>query len=180
MDMPLYEYFCTDCDEPFELLRPTSQAAKPQACPECDQDAPRRVSQFQAFTMRAGYPRRIPDDGTAWHLGKKVRGPVSQPTLANTHPEHEAKRIRPPTPPTVEEFELHQHAAEQLAEEQATDRPGVRRVTNNPDEEQLEKFNKRVRQTAGQAKQARRATPNKKLTARTRTGKHSPTPKSKS
>jgi hypothetical protein len=31
------------------------------------------VSSFTAFTYRDGYPRRIPDKGTYWHLGKEVK-----------------------------------------------------------------------------------------------------------
>ena len=41
---------------------------------------------FAAFTFRDGYPRRIPDDGKFYHLGKKVSRLVTsgQP---NEHPE---------------------------------------------------------------------------------------------
>jgi len=31
------------------------------------------MSSFMAFTYRDGYPRRIPDKGTYWHLGKEVK-----------------------------------------------------------------------------------------------------------
>ena len=31
------------------------------------------MSTFAAFTMRDGYPRRIPDKGTFWHMGKEVK-----------------------------------------------------------------------------------------------------------
>ena len=31
------------------------------------------MSTFAAFTMRDGYPRRIPDKGTYWHMGKEVK-----------------------------------------------------------------------------------------------------------
>ena len=127
--------------------------------------------------MRGGYPRSIPDDGTAWHLGKKVRGPVSEQTLPNTHPEFEAKRIAPPTPPTVEELERYEQAERAIVEERAAEPPGVKRVTETLDEQEISKFKKRVRQTAGQAKQAKRMEPNKKRTPRTRSGKHDSTRK---
>jgi hypothetical protein len=31
------------------------------------------MSSFNAFTFRDGYPRRIPDKGTYWHMGKEVK-----------------------------------------------------------------------------------------------------------
>lgn len=31
------------------------------------------MSSFTAFTMRDGYPRKIPDKGTYWHMGKEVK-----------------------------------------------------------------------------------------------------------
>ncbi|HUV74928.1 MAG TPA: FmdB family zinc ribbon protein, partial [Anaerolineae bacterium] len=33
--MPLYEYYCDDCECRFEVLRSFSQADKPVACVEC-------------------------------------------------------------------------------------------------------------------------------------------------
>ncbi|MGI8553963.1 MAG: hypothetical protein ACR2PL_24735 [Dehalococcoidia bacterium] len=42
---------------------------------------------FAAFTYRDGYPRRIPDKGTYWHLGQEVSKPVTGPVRPNEHPE---------------------------------------------------------------------------------------------
>jgi hypothetical protein len=42
-------------------------------CPECDRAGGRIMSSFTAFTFRDGYPRRIPDKGTFWHMGKEVK-----------------------------------------------------------------------------------------------------------
>ena len=81
--MSLYEYYCEDCHGVFELLRPPREASTNQPCPECDADAKRIVSDFQAFVFRDGYPRKIPDDGTHWHLGTKVKESINkavQPT----------------------------------------------------------------------------------------------------
>lgn len=44
-------------------------------------------SSFTAFTFRDGYPRRIPDKGTYWHLGKEVKSLVTGPVRPNEHPE---------------------------------------------------------------------------------------------
>ena len=44
--MPIYEYFCPDCDLKFELMRPLSQASKGAECPHCQQKAERVLSAF--------------------------------------------------------------------------------------------------------------------------------------
>ncbi len=71
--MPLYEYYCQHCDGVFEALRPIREAALPVPCPVCHRDGQRIMSSFMALTYRNGYPRRIPDKGTYWHLGKEVK-----------------------------------------------------------------------------------------------------------
>ena len=71
--MPLYEYYCEHCAGIFETIRPMREAALPVPCVQCDRDAGRIMSSFNAFTFRDGYPRRIPDKGTFWHMGKEVK-----------------------------------------------------------------------------------------------------------
>ncbi len=71
--MPLYEYYCEPCNGIFESIRPMREAAAPVPCPECNADASRIPSSFNAFTFRDGYPRRLPDKGTFWHMGKEVK-----------------------------------------------------------------------------------------------------------
>ena len=73
--MPLYEYYCEPCNGIFEAIRQMRDAVAPVPCPDCDRDAPRIMSAFNAFTFRDGYPRRIPDKGTYWHMGKEVKEP---------------------------------------------------------------------------------------------------------
>lgn len=86
--MPVYEYYCENCDGIFEALRPMREAADPVPCPLCDRDGRRIMpTSFMAFTFRDGYPRRIPDKGTYWHLGKEVKQPVRGPTRPHEHPE---------------------------------------------------------------------------------------------
>jgi putative FmdB family regulatory protein len=65
--MPLYEYYCEDCDGVFELLRPVRDSSNPQPCPACSGSGERLMpTQVHAFTMRGGMPRRIPDHGLFW------------------------------------------------------------------------------------------------------------------
>ena len=96
--MPLYEYFCKHCDGVFEALRSIRQSSEPSACPVCTREADRVMpTSFAAFTYRDGYPRRIPDKGTYWHLGKEVKNLVTGPVRPNEHPEIN-KPIPPPKP----------------------------------------------------------------------------------
>lgn len=87
--MPIYEYYCADCNGVFEQLRPVRDAGKPQPCPECDEDAARIVSRtFSAFTLRDGLPRRLPDTGGFWHFEQSVSSPINGPSYQGvTHPE---------------------------------------------------------------------------------------------
>ncbi len=85
--MPLYEYFCEPCNGIFEELRPIREATEPVPCPVCYKDAGRIMpTSFSAFTFRDGYPRRIPDDGKYYHLGKKVSSLITS-GRPNEHPE---------------------------------------------------------------------------------------------
>jgi putative FmdB family regulatory protein len=93
--MPVYEYYCRSCNGIYEQLRPMRQASEPWPCPDCNREGQRIMpTSFNAFTYRDGYPRRIPDKGTFWHLGQEVSAPVSGPVKPNEHPE-----INKPTPP---------------------------------------------------------------------------------
>ena len=93
--MPVYEYYCEHCNGIFEELRPMREAADPVPCPVCDRDGQRIMpTSFNAFTFREGYPRRIPDKGTYWHLGQEVKSRVKGPFRPFEHPE-----INKPKPP---------------------------------------------------------------------------------
>jgi putative FmdB family regulatory protein len=84
--MPLYEYYCKACHGIFEEIRQMREASLPAPCPQCTNEAPRIMSAFQPFTFRDGYPRRIPDKGTYWHMGKEVQNRAKVLT-GGTHPE---------------------------------------------------------------------------------------------
>lgn len=93
--MPVYEYYCEHCDGIYEALRPMREAADPVPCPVCDRDGQRIMpTSFSAFTFREGYPRRLPDKGTYWHLGKEVKSKIRGPFRPFQHPE-----IDKPKPP---------------------------------------------------------------------------------
>jgi len=76
--VPLYEYYCTNCNGIFELLRPISQATDPQPCVVCDSESKRIMpTEFAAFVMRDGMPRRIPDQGLSWGLEGQLKNPLT-------------------------------------------------------------------------------------------------------
>ncbi len=53
--MPLYEYQCDDCGEPFEKMVRISEAANGQACPQCgSQQTHKQISTFASATKSSG------------------------------------------------------------------------------------------------------------------------------
>ena len=94
--MPLYEYFCDHCEGIFEGLRPIRASSDPAPCPVCERDGRRIMpTSFAAFTFRDGYPRKLPDKGTYWHLGKEVKRRLTGSTRPYEHPE----LTKPKSPP---------------------------------------------------------------------------------
>ena len=92
--MPLYEYYCKPCHGIFEVIRPMREASLPVPCPECNRDGERIMSSFNAFTFRDGYPRRIPDKGTYWHMGQEVKT-LAKRMVGWDHPELAKPKPKP-------------------------------------------------------------------------------------
>ncbi len=108
--MPLYEYYCQNCNGVFENLRPMKDASLPAACPECDGEGQRIMSGFSAFVVRDGLPRRIPDRGTFWSLKGEVKRPQTR-GMPWDHPETKEPDDTPkPTKGDVEEKKERQVA----------------------------------------------------------------------
>ena len=94
--MPLYEYLCEDCEGIFETVKPMKEADEPAPCPVCDADGQRLMpTSFTAFIVRKGYPRRIPDKGTYWHLGQEVTY-LPKAARPYEHPQIKKERRRDP------------------------------------------------------------------------------------
>jgi putative FmdB family regulatory protein len=86
--MPVYEYYCRRCDGVFEALRPMTESANPVPCIECARKSERIMpTSFSAFTFRDGYPRKLPDKGTYWHMGKEVKQRIGKKFRPFEHPE---------------------------------------------------------------------------------------------
>lgn len=111
--MPVYEYYCEPCNGVFELLRPAREASKAQPCPECDEDAKRIISkEWSAFIYREGSPRRLPDTGGYWHLGKRVSKPLTGSTDGSAIRHPELEEPKPQAPVTREEIEAAEYRRE--------------------------------------------------------------------
>ena len=62
--MPIYEYFCSECDTKFEQMRPLSKSGEDAECPKCHKPARRKMSTFAAFsTSISGVPKTVPGAG---------------------------------------------------------------------------------------------------------------------
>ena len=55
--MPLYEYFCAECSDTFETIRPAAQADAPVVCPRCQASSPQRVLSLVGSSVRKGTAR---------------------------------------------------------------------------------------------------------------------------
>ncbi len=51
--MPLYEYYCPQCETRFELLRPMGRSDDPATCPSGHQGAERVMSVFSSVSKGA-------------------------------------------------------------------------------------------------------------------------------
>lgn len=51
--MPLYEYYCPDCHDTFELLRAASRADEAASCPSCQQTSTQRILSLFANSVKS-------------------------------------------------------------------------------------------------------------------------------
>jgi len=59
--MPLYEYYCDNCDNLFEALRSISQSDQPAKCPNCGGPADRIMpTTFSSMVRKQGWRQRAP------------------------------------------------------------------------------------------------------------------------
>jgi putative FmdB family regulatory protein len=54
--MPVYEYYCRDCEQTFELLRPIVKAEDSASCPEGHTGASRTITLFATIGRGAEQP----------------------------------------------------------------------------------------------------------------------------
>ena len=73
--MPIYEYYCSECDCHFEMIRPVSESKLGSPCPQCGVEAKRELSSFSHYCMTPyDAPERRRDEGQRkmWESSRKV------------------------------------------------------------------------------------------------------------
>ena len=48
--MPIYEYYCPNCESSFELKRPLADYDKVAVCPECNKETNKQITGFSCKT----------------------------------------------------------------------------------------------------------------------------------
>ena len=85
--MPLYEYYCENCDKVFDSLQPISRSDQPVACPKCGRDADRIMpTTFATMSRRKGLRERVP------YHHFNVRDGSKKPPIARVKPKTAPKR----------------------------------------------------------------------------------------
>ncbi len=55
--MAIYEYYCANCRNVFQMQRPMSESDRPASCPGCSAESERLVS---SFASKIGYNLQVP------------------------------------------------------------------------------------------------------------------------
>ena len=60
--MPIYEYYCPNCNAEYEVIRPVAKADEPAACGECGKPGQRQLStfSFKSDTFSAPHLKALP------------------------------------------------------------------------------------------------------------------------
>jgi putative FmdB family regulatory protein len=169
--MPMYEYYCSGCNGVFELLRPVREASYPQPCPVCDTDSRRLMpTDFAAFVVREGLPRRIPDTGKYWT--REGLSDFAETGDAYQQPPGGAAWAKGfATSEDDDKEEIRQRIMRQQ-EEINNDRGGIPEIDADLGQ-QMADYQQKVVNTQLLKKKLKRPT-NNEVTPRTRTGSHLP------
>lgn len=62
--MPIYEFYCANCNIEYEAIRPASQADNPVPCKVCNQPGVRQLSTFSFKSNTFTAPRLKPPTGS--------------------------------------------------------------------------------------------------------------------
>ena len=80
--MPVYEYYCKNCEIEYELMRSVSHIDEPAFCSTCGQPGQRLLSHFSFKSNTFSAPK----------FGPASRGPLRSHSRAPT-PEHNPPRV---------------------------------------------------------------------------------------
>ena len=87
--MPLYEYYCDNCDKVFEALRSIAQSDQPAKCPECGAASDRIMpTTFSSMVRKQGWKQRVP-----FHQSGVRAETAGKKTVARVKPKAAAKPV---------------------------------------------------------------------------------------
>lgn len=75
--MPVYEYYCENCQLEYELIRPVSKMDDPAPCANCHQNGQRQLSNFSFKSNTFSAPKLGPT--TRQPFRNRNRGQDSSP-----------------------------------------------------------------------------------------------------
>ena len=75
--MPIYEYYCTNCDEEFESMRPVSRMDEPAPCAACGQTGQRLLSNFSFKSNSFTAPKLKPVKRKPFRSHNQTSSPAS-------------------------------------------------------------------------------------------------------
>jgi putative FmdB family regulatory protein len=55
--MPIYEYYCPNCNAEYEVIRPVAKADEPALCGECGKPGQRQLTTFSFKSSTFSAPR---------------------------------------------------------------------------------------------------------------------------
>ena len=95
--MPLYEYYCDNCDKVFEALRSFKDSDQPAKCPECGAAADRIMpTTFSSMVRKQGWKQRAP-----FHQSGVRAESDGKKTIARVKPKGAAKPGAKAGPPSI-------------------------------------------------------------------------------
>jgi putative FmdB family regulatory protein len=72
--MPVYEYYCDNCDKVFDSLQPIAKSDQPVSCPDCGRKSDRIMPTTVAtMSRRKGLRERVPFHHFETRGGEKKR-----------------------------------------------------------------------------------------------------------
>ncbi len=85
--MPVYEYFCDNCDKVFDSLQAISKSDQPAACPKCGSMSDRIMpTTFASMARHKGLKERVP------YHHHDIRKDAKKPPIARVKPKAARKR----------------------------------------------------------------------------------------
>ena len=77
--MPLYEYYCANCNAEFEALRPAAKSDEPVACKTCGQNGERQLStfSFKSNTFTAPKLKPATKPRRSYNVGEFTESPLN-------------------------------------------------------------------------------------------------------